>query len=92
MQEQENGSATHNGSGGIGQRRDANPGPSHDEGGDLIVAHKQTGGIDDPSASAPHSGTRRKYALDVCIRAEVDPKSPEGRTLAYGFSIPFLES
>lgn len=60
--------------------------------GDLDIAHKQTGGIDHPSASAPQSGTKRKYALDICIRAEIDPKSPEGKTLAYGFSIPFLES
>ncbi|EJD06423.1 uncharacterized protein FOMMEDRAFT_131380 [Fomitiporia mediterranea MF3/22] len=58
---------------------------------DMVVAHRQTGGVDHPSASAPQSGTKRKYALDVCIRAEINPKSAEGRTLAYGFSIPSLE-
>lgn len=59
--------------------------------GDMIVAHRQTGGIDHPSAAAPRDGTTRKFALDICIRAEIDPKSAEGETLGYGFSIPSLE-
>lgn len=63
----------------------------HEE-GDMVVAHNQTGGVDHPSAAAPQSGTTRKYALDISIRAEIDPKSPEGKTTAYGFSIPFLET
>ncbi|KAL5503806.1 hypothetical protein ACEPAH_7877 [Sanghuangporus vaninii] len=58
---------------------------------DMILAHHQTGGVDHPSAATPRDGTTRKYALDICIRAEIDPKSAEGKTLGYGFSIPFLE-
>lgn len=60
--------------------------------GHMVAAYQQTGGIDHPSAQVPSSGTKRKYALDVCIRAEIDPKSDDGRTLGYGFSIPSLEN
>ena len=55
---------------------------------DMIVAHNQTGGIKDSSAAAPFNGTTRRFALDVSIRAEIDPKSSEGKTQAYGFCIP----
>ena len=61
------------------------------ESGDMIPARHQTGSIDHPSAQTPGSGTKRRYALDVSIRAEIDPKSDEGRTLGYGFCIPCLE-
>ncbi|KAH8109595.1 hypothetical protein DFH11DRAFT_1627141 [Phellopilus nigrolimitatus] len=60
--------------------------------GDMIVAREQCGSVDHPSAAAPQNGTTRRYALDISIRAEIDPKDPEGRTTAYGFSIPFLEA
>ena len=59
---------------------------------DMIVAHSQTGGIKDHSAAAPFNGTTRRFALDVSIRAEIDPKSSEGKTQAYGFCIPTLDS
>jgi len=45
----------------------------------------------DASALAPATGTKAKDALNVSLRLEVDPKSPEGKTKAYGFSIPQLE-
>ncbi|KAI5119330.1 hypothetical protein M0805_000560 [Coniferiporia weirii] len=57
----------------------------------MTLAHEQEGGAGDPSAAAPQSGTMRRYALDISIRAELDPKDPEGVTVAYGFSIPSLE-
>lgn len=55
------------------------------------LAYAQKGGVGDRSARAPHDGTLKPYALDVCIRAEIDPKDPMGSTLGYGFSIPALE-
>ncbi|KAG8739435.1 hypothetical protein FRC11_000727 [Ceratobasidium sp. 423] len=45
----------------------------------------------DASALAPATGTRAIDALNISLRLEVDPKSPEGKTKAYGFSIPRLE-
>jgi len=45
----------------------------------------------DASALAPATGTKAMDALNVSLRLEVDPKSPEGKTKAYGFSIPRLE-
>lgn len=58
---------------------------------EMLGAHAQKGGIDDVSSNTPESGTTRRYALDVSIRAEINPKDPEGRTIGYGFSIPSLE-
>ncbi|CUA67500.1 putative protein YGR266W [Saccharomyces cerevisiae S288c] [Rhizoctonia solani] len=45
----------------------------------------------DASALAPATGTKAVDALNISLRLEVDPKSPEGKTKAYGFSIPRLE-
>ncbi|KDN39278.1 hypothetical protein RSAG8_08913, partial [Rhizoctonia solani AG-8 WAC10335] len=45
----------------------------------------------DASALAPATGTKAMDALNISLRLEVDPKSPEGKTKAYGFSIPRLE-
>jgi hypothetical protein len=45
----------------------------------------------DASALAPATGTKAVDALNVSLRLEVDMKSPEGKTKAYGFSIPKLE-
>jgi hypothetical protein len=45
----------------------------------------------DASALAPATGTKAADALNVSMRLEVDMKSPEGKTKAYGFSIPRLE-
>ena len=62
-----------------------------DDAEEMRPAHLQTGGTEFPSAGAPFRGTTRPYALDVSIRAEINPKDPEGRTVGYGFSIPSLE-
>ena len=62
-----------------------------DDAEEMRPAHLQTGGTEFPSAGAPLRGTTRPYALDVSIRAEINPKDPEGRTVGYGFSIPSLE-
>ncbi|KAG8710246.1 hypothetical protein FRC08_017423 [Ceratobasidium sp. 394] len=45
----------------------------------------------DASALAPATGTKAHDALNISLRLEVDKKSPEGKTKAYGFSIPRLE-
>jgi len=45
----------------------------------------------DASALAPATGTKAPDALNISLRLEVDMKSPEGKTKAYGFSIPRLE-
>ncbi|KAG9120002.1 hypothetical protein FRC07_004685, partial [Ceratobasidium sp. 392] len=45
----------------------------------------------DASALAPATGTKAPDALNISLRLEVDKKSPEGKTKAYGFSIPRLE-
>ncbi|KAG8792459.1 hypothetical protein FRC12_006032 [Ceratobasidium sp. 428] len=45
----------------------------------------------DASALAPATGTKAQDALNISLRLEVDKKSPEGKTKAYGFSIPRLE-
>ncbi|CCO37984.1 hypothetical protein BN14_12145 [Rhizoctonia solani AG-1 IB] len=45
----------------------------------------------DASALAPATGTKAPDALNISLRLEVDSKSPEGKTKAYGFSIPRLE-
>ncbi|KAB5589360.1 hypothetical protein CTheo_7198 [Ceratobasidium theobromae] len=45
----------------------------------------------DASALAPATGTKVADALNISLRLEVDMKSPEGKTKAYGFSIPRLE-
>ena len=66
-------------------------GEETEESKEMRPAHLQTGGTEFPSAGAPLRGTTRPYALDVSIRAEIDPKDPEGRTVGYGFSIPSLE-
>ncbi|KAF8588264.1 hypothetical protein K439DRAFT_1629920 [Ramaria rubella] len=60
---------------------------------DLQIAKKERGGttMQDVSAAAPSGGTTRPYALDVAFRVEVESRNPEGRTKAYGFSIPALE-
>lgn len=55
-------------------------------------AYMQKGGIADISAMAPYDGTTRQYALDICIRAEINGKDREGRTVGYGFSIPCLKT
>ena len=54
-------------------------------------AYRQRGRIDDISAQIPQNGTNRRYALDVCIRAETNVKDKEGHTTPYGFSIPSLK-
>ncbi|CAE6501287.1 unnamed protein product, partial [Rhizoctonia solani] len=38
----------------------------------------------DASALAPATGTKAMDALNISLRLEVDPKSPEGKTKAYG--------
>jgi hypothetical protein len=60
---------------------------------DLKIAKDESGGTveHDVSAAAPRDGTTRPYALDVAFRIEIDPKSSEGRTKGYGFSIPALD-
>ncbi|CAE6474095.1 unnamed protein product [Rhizoctonia solani] len=45
----------------------------------------------DASALAPATGTKAVDALNISLRLEVDSKSPEGKTKAYGFSIPRLD-
>lgn len=45
----------------------------------------------DASALAPATGTIAPDALNVSLRLEADARSPEGKTKAYGFSIPRLE-
>jgi hypothetical protein len=62
--------------------------PAHD----LPPAKKMTGGVDAPSAAAPISGSRRRHALDVVFRVEIDQHDPSGATRAYGFVVPALET
>ncbi|ELU38052.1 transcription factor btf3 [Rhizoctonia solani AG-1 IA] len=45
----------------------------------------------DASALAPATGTKAVDALNISLRLEVDSKSPEGKTKAYGLSIPRLD-
>jgi len=59
---------------------------------DMRPAKWVTGGSGAASAAAPVSGTRRKYALDVSFRIEIDQNDPSGKTRAYGFVIPALET
>ena len=54
-------------------------------------AKRMVGSTTDVSANAPYNGTRWKFALDICIRAEIDRKDPEGKTKSYGFPIPPLD-
>jgi hypothetical protein len=61
-------------------------------GHDLPPAKKMTGGVDAPSAAAPISGSRRRHALDVVFRVEIDQHDPSGATRAYGFVVPALET
>ncbi|KAG8762555.1 hypothetical protein FRC11_008853, partial [Ceratobasidium sp. 423] len=62
-------------------------------GGTGTIAKEVKGGQvgHDAPALTPATGTRAIGALNVSLRLEVDPKSPEGKTKAYGFSIPRLE-
>ncbi|TDL25496.1 hypothetical protein BD410DRAFT_886816 [Rickenella mellea] len=70
----------------------ANDGPANGlENGDMGIAKQVKGGVDHPSALAPQNGTTRQYSLDISIRAEINPKDPDGKTTAYGFTIPALE-
>ena len=57
----------------------------------LGLAFAQEGSFQDRSANAPFDGTMRRFALDVCIRAEIDPRNVDGKTRGYGFSIPALD-
>lgn len=59
---------------------------------DLEPGKNATGGPGHVSAMAPLSGSSRKYALDASLRVEINPRDPEGRTRAYGFVIPCLET
>ncbi|KAF8501237.1 hypothetical protein BU17DRAFT_58930 [Hysterangium stoloniferum] len=60
---------------------------------DLRIAKTERGGTVEQniSAATPATGTTRPFSLDVAFRVELDQKDPEGRTMAYGFSIPALE-
>jgi len=62
-------------------------------GGDGRLAKHVKGGPvgQDASALAPATGTGKKGALNISLRLEIDGKDPEGKTKAYGFSIPPLE-
>lgn len=65
---------------------------SEEDSGDMGIARHAKGGVEHPSAAAPQGGTTRWHALDVSIRAEVNPKDPGGKTTAYGFTVPKLEA
>ncbi|KIJ52472.1 hypothetical protein M422DRAFT_243256 [Sphaerobolus stellatus SS14] len=43
------------------------------------------------SARGPVKRTMRPFTLDVAFRVEIDPLDPEGKTKAYGLTIPALE-
>jgi hypothetical protein len=60
---------------------------------DMKIAKTERGGTVEQniSAAAPATGTTRPFSIDVAFRVEIDSKDPEGRTKAYGFSIPALE-
>ncbi|KZO93112.1 hypothetical protein CALVIDRAFT_546792 [Calocera viscosa TUFC12733] len=59
---------------------------------DLEPAKRATGGSTHANAMAPLSGSRRRDALDCSLRVDINQKDPQGRTRAYGFSIPCLET
>lgn len=59
---------------------------------DMGTARREKGGPGSASAAAPVSGTKRKNALDLSFRIEIDQHDPEGKTRAYGFAIPALDA
>ncbi len=63
-----------------------------DIGGDLGSALQVRENAAGGSSPAPLNGTTRGFALDICIRAEIDRQDLDGKTKAYKFSIPALDA